>query len=347
MSDLYTSDGWLNFDYIADRGKWLNVIIGARQVGKTYGCLKYMLDNNLYHMLLRRTTAELELIAADNSLNPYLKFDGIYQTSLFRKHEGLCRICDYETDENGKMKPTLQRGLALSLPEIAHIKGFSGDKFTELVFDEAVPEKGVITRSSEGESFLNGYTTINANREIDKINPRPPVRVWLLSNSNRIDSPVFEALNVIDMILYARRKDLEELYDDGVAVIQPKSEVIINQRKETALMKLISKKSAFYGMAIENEFSYDKSPYITTLSIKGMQPLFKIGMFTCWQNGDGFYICRAPFTGKTQSVFEDDNNGREQVRTMYAILKAYYYAGLVKFSDLYAITIFKRIFNIA
>lgn len=347
MNNLYTSDGWLNFDYIADRGKWLNVIIGARQVGKTYGCLKYMLDHNLYHILLRRTTDELDLIAADNDLNPYLKFDDYYKISLFRKRKGMCRICDYTTDENGIMKPTTQRGLALSLPEIAHIRGFSGDKFTEIVFDETVPEKGVITRSSEGESFLNGYTTINGNREIDKVNPRPPLRAWLLSNTNRIDSPVFEALNIIDMILYARRKGLEELYDDGVAIIQPKSEKITSQRKETALMKQVSKTSEFYGMAIENEFAYDRSPFITTLSIKGMQPLFKIGMFSCWQNGDGFYICHAPFTGRKQNIFKDDNNGREQIRTMYAILKAYYYAGLVKFSDLYAITIFKRIFNIA
>ena len=39
---LYTNEGWLNFDYIASKGAWLNVIIGKRQVGKTYGTLKYM-----------------------------------------------------------------------------------------------------------------------------------------------------------------------------------------------------------------------------------------------------------------------------------------------------------------
>ena len=85
MSDfLYTPEGWLNIPYIAGQPAWLIVIIGKRQVGKTYGARKYMLDNNIYHILLRRTTAELDTISASPDLNPCKVFEPEHHTGLFR-----------------------------------------------------------------------------------------------------------------------------------------------------------------------------------------------------------------------------------------------------------------------
>ena len=62
MTDLYTPEGWLNFDYIDSQPAWLIVIIGKRQAGKTYGALLNMLKYDKQFILLRRTTAELDTI---------------------------------------------------------------------------------------------------------------------------------------------------------------------------------------------------------------------------------------------------------------------------------------------
>ena len=63
--NIYDDNGYLNIAEIAGAGAWLNVLISARQrFGKTYGVLKYMLDNNINHILLRRSTKELEAITA-------------------------------------------------------------------------------------------------------------------------------------------------------------------------------------------------------------------------------------------------------------------------------------------
>lgn len=343
MSDLYLPQGWMNFDHILEQGAWLNLIIGKRQVGKTYGALQMMLKHNLYHILLRRTTAELDTISASPDLNPYKVYEPEYHVGLFKQAKKLCRICDYETDAEGKATPTEQRGLATSLAEIAHIRGFNGSAFSDLVFDEVIPEKGVVTRKTEGEAFLNAYVTINGNRELQGM---PPLRCWLLANTNRIDSPILEALNVIDDILYMRRKGKEELLtEQGVYILQPGSVKVTEERKKTALMQQIDKRSDFYGMAMENEFAYDDSPYIKTISLKGMQPAWSYdNKLFCWSRPGGFYICQAP--GKFAVRYDASRTDREKLAMDWSVMRPYYYAGCILFSDLRTLSIFKGIFGI-
>lgn len=345
MSNLYLPVGWLDFEYIDSLPFWLCLILGKRQIGKTYGCLELMLKKSYYHILLRRTTTELDTISAAPDLNPYKVFEPKYHVGLFKQAKKLCRICDYALDEEGKAEPTEQRGIATSLAEIAHIRGFNGSAFTDLVLDEAVPEKGVITRKTEGEAFLNAYVTINGNRELEG---KPPLRAWLLANTNRIDSPILESLNLIDDILYMRRKGKEQLLtDQGVLILQPDSAKVSELRKDTKLMQQISKKSDFYGMAMENEFAYDTSPYIKTMDIRRMIPEWSFGkdMF-CWSCEKGFYICRAPFN-KGAKKYEASRTGTEQLSRDWNILKQYYWAGQIFFADMKMLYKFKNIFGLS
>ena len=343
--NLYTPDGWLNFEYIKEKPAWLIVIIGKRQVGKTYGCLQTMLRNDVKHILLRRTTEELETISASPDLNPYKIFEPEFHTGLFKSSKRLCRICDYIPDEEGRAVPGYQRGIATSLAEIAHIRGFNGSTFTDLIFDEFIPEKGVITRRFEGDAFLNAYTTINGNRELSG---DPPLRAWLLANTNNINSAILEALNLTDDILYMRRKGKEELLTDtGVYILQPVSESVSSRRKDTALMKQISKKSDFYGMAIENEWSYDESPYIKTMPLKNMTPVWSYDdTIFCWQMQEGFYLCRAAGKLPARDKYDSSRTSREKLAMDYNVLKQYYYAGMIYFSDLRILSLFKSIFGI-
>lgn len=344
-NELYTPDGWLNFEYILNRGAWLNIIIGARQVGKTYGTLRLMLNHNFKHVLLRRTTEEVETISATPDLCPYKVFEPDFKVSFFKSGSKISRISDYTIGVDGKAIEENQRGIITSLAQISHIRGFNGLPFSEIVFDEFIPEKGVICRKTEGETFLNAYATINGNRELKGDRP---LRAWLLANTNNINSPILEALNVTDDILYMRRKGKEELMtDNNVLIVQPQSTKIIDRRKETALMRQISRKSDFYGMAIENRFSYDESPYIKTMPITGMRPLWVYDYsIYCWEHGTGFYICRAPFKCAAEYRYNSTRTDRERLYNDFGYMKPYYYAGCISFADMRVYTIFKNIFEI-
>ena len=101
MSDLYLPEGWLNMEYIAEAPEAFIIIIGKRQVGKTYGVLQYMLRHDIYHILLRRTTQELELISSAPDLNPYKAFEPDYHVGLFKSNANDENVC-YSYEKKGK-----------------------------------------------------------------------------------------------------------------------------------------------------------------------------------------------------------------------------------------------------
>lgn len=340
--NIYDIDGFLNIPEIAKTGAWLIVLISSRQrFGKTYGVLKYMLDNDLTHILLRRTSKELERITSSQMLDPYNKFKPEYSVGLFSTSD-MAEICDYTAGEDAKPIKGKRRGLCMSLPQIAGVRGFDGSAFTDLVFDEFIPEKGSYQRSTEGEATLNAYYTINGNRE-DQGNK--PLRLWLLANANDINSPILEAFNLQDDVIELQKKRKEYiLKDNGVLVVIPRGNRKADARAATAINSQIRSDSEFYKMAVGNEFSYDESPLITNLPIKHMKPLFSYDLtLYAWEYDKGVYICRAPHKTDPYTISKWD---RAQLAANYLWMKRYYYEGLVMFSDLRLLSMFRQLFDI-
>ena len=348
MSDLYLPEGWPNIEFIDGFGCWMNVLISARQVGKTYSVLKYLIEHNRTHLFTRRTRHELEAIATNPIMNPYDKLqESDIHVTLKGSPDKMMDILGYDLDSSGKQVVNGNfYGIATSLTEIAAVRGFNGGAFSDWVFDEFIPEQIVVTRKAEGDAFLNAHVTLNSNRELIG---QEPIKTWLLANTNKIDSPILDALDIVDDVLYLQRKGQEYLVTDNKVFIGLlKSEKIIEKRKETRLMKQISKKSDFYGMAINSEFSYDASPYIQQISIKHLMPAWSYdNKLFCWEKPGGYYICRAPFRSPYAPRYDGDKTGREKLALDHAYLKPYYYAGCISFSDLRVLSIFKNIFNIS
>lgn len=332
---LYHDNGYINVPAIAERPTWLKVLIGARQVGKTYGVLKYYLDSREPFILLRRTTDELRFIGNNSALDPFKKFEPEYHTRMYADG-GSYSIADY--DDNGIIEGS-RRGIALSLPQIAHIRGFDGSSFKAIIFDEAVPEKGVRVLQAEGDSLLNAYTTINGNRELEG---EPPITLWLLCNTNNINSRVLDALNLTHDIISMRSKGIEYVEKNGVSIFQGMSAKIIEQRKETALARQISNNSEFAGMAFDNSWSYDESPIIKVRSIKGLTPLCSYNFdLYLWEDSSGIYVCNAPHK---VNRYGGTNFDTQQFTADYSWLRRWYAEGLVTFSDLRVLALFKKIF---
>lgn len=346
MSDLYLPEGWPNIPYIDSLGCWLNILVSARQVGKTYSVLKYLIEENRTQIFMRRTRKEIKSISSSMILNPFetLKKSDIH-VMLTGSADTSMEIVGYD-EVDGKREPNNKfYGIATSMTEMAAIRGFNGAPFSDWVLDEFIPEKLVITREAEGDGFLNAHITINGNRELEGL---PPVKTWLLANTNRINSPILDALNIIDDILYMRRKGLEEyITPNNVFIGLLKSEKVIEKRKQTVLMKQISKKSDFYGMAIESEWAYDESPYVKTMPLKNLRPVWSYdNTFTCWETPNGYYICRAAGKVPTSCRYDGTRTGRERLEMEWSVCKLCYYAGCMVFSDLKALAVFKTIFGI-
>ena len=333
MKNIYTPDGWINVPEIASCGAWLNVITGPRQVGKTYGTLKYMIEQKRPFILMRRTVEEVQFLGINNAVNPF----AVYAPEHDIRMDRAGKILNIKEDDE-------IIGICLGLPTVATIRGFSAGRFTDIVFDEFIPEKHVVTRKTEGDALLNAYTTINGNRELEG---RPPVRMWLLANSNNINSPILTSLGLVDPILQMREKGREIWQRDGVLIVQPKSGRIIEQRRQTAMMKHLQQTGSaerFTGMALDNEFSYNDQTLVGKMPLSGLKPLCGIGPLYFWQRADGFlYVCRASHKAE---IFADNEFTREQFRDDYWWMFDQYRAGLMRFADLHLLELFKALFSI-
>ena len=102
---------------MADRDKIsFIVIIGSRQVGKTYGVLSLMLQQGRPFILMRRTQAEVDFIL-HNALNPFAAIDPAITCKRASGYHG-------DIIRRGESKETDERlGIVLALTTISKIRG--------------------------------------------------------------------------------------------------------------------------------------------------------------------------------------------------------------------------------
>ena len=331
--DLYTKDGWVNIPAVSALGAWCNIIIGKRQVGKTYGTLLYELQQDKPFMYLRRTTTEFDAITSDPDLNPFLplKNEG-FNVDIVKSGKVTYTIGAYEYEEGKPKNCTKKYGVGMTLPSIANIRGFNGSAFHDVVYDEFIPEKIVVKRKAEGDALLNAYVTINGNRELEG---KPPLRMWLLANAFDITSPILVDLGVVGHIARMAKTGQEwMLTDTGIFLCMPKSNAVSEKRAQTAFMKhmMKNKDSKFYQMAMENKFSYNDLSMVRPMSLAGMKPQFKVGDLYCYEyDSTHYYLCKSPH--QAHEVYSDTQAGRNTFRMAHPYFGMMFILGQVWCAD--------------
>lgn len=335
---LYTKEGFLNVSWIDREAKRINaafiVILGTRQIGKTYGTLKLMTDEKRNFILMRRTQTETDFIT-NGTLNPFLAL-GRTDIKVKKESQYIGKI-QAET-ENG-FEPI---GITLSLTCVSKIRGFSGTAFTDLVYDEFIPESHVNKIRNEGDAFLNAVVTISGNREIEG---KPPLRCWLLANSNNIGSPILKALNITDKVesMDKSGQELSILPDRGIIIVLAKARELSDRRKKTSLMKAISKESEFTKMAYDNEFSYNDAENVTRRDLKQYQQIAAVtGVFTIWKHKGNNSLYITSYRRCTRE-FSNTDRGYRELLTTIPTLKLNYTFNNTYFESLAIKEIYKEV----
>lgn len=327
---LYQESGFLDFDHIekiADsNGINFIIIIGKRQVGKTYGTLDLMLRRGYYFALLRRTADEMKFITVDVN-NPFAKLPYSVKIASESKYTASITSLDAEAEER-------RIGTVMALSTIAKIRGFDGSQYTDLVYDECIPEKHVIKLRNEGDAFLNCYTTIAGNRELEG---QKPLRAWLLANSNDLGAPILSALDitqVVERMSYAGQ-EIAVLSKRGIMIILPKSDTITERRTQTALYRAVGTVSDFAKMSLQNEFSYNDASDVRRVDLKQYKPLARVvNVFSIWEHkSNGTVYIGTPSDALFRFSYENNENGRRQFFNQFQDARVAYLAGGVSFGS--------------
>ena len=259
------------------RGLPFNVLTGGRGTGKTYGLLKYYLDKGDTIIYMRRTQQQTN-IASTKAMNPYKK---------------LCDDLgmDFEI-EKGHVKTiyvneaTFPTAYFIALSTFSNIRGFDASDCSAIVFDEFIPEKRERPIRNEGEALLNAYETVNRNRELEG---KEPLKLWMLSNTNDIVSPILKELGILEIALKMEKKQEEQYIDKerGLQLISFFFSPISELKGETALYKLAQKH--FREMALRNSYNFDAEE-IAPQDLRQYIPLVKLGEITFYKHKSDYFF---------------------------------------------------------
>lgn len=293
------------WDY-KDNNYPMQFFIGGRGDGKTYGALDgarlNYLDSGNKFIFSRLTIKEQKQITAKSTSakgNPFKKInkkEGCNIAILGNGDDLISSITEFEISEKNKLVQTgKEYGYACSLVDICDVRGMDFDDVTDWIIDEFVPEKHKRLPKGLGDALLNGYETINRDREDDG---REALRVWGLANANDIYNPIFKELGLVSVCEKAIREGRSDVYlkDRGIAIhLLEDSKELVESRKKRAITK-ISKGTQFSEMAFENEFAYNDFSNVAFRKVTGYRPIVALDNFTIYaQKGDGrLYISYTP-----------------------------------------------------
>ena len=281
---LYLNSGYINIRHCLRSGCPFVIIVGGRGTGKTYGALQAASEDQTPFILLRRTQAQADLIGKTefSPIQPVVNDLGRTQSckSLSKYTSAIYLDPDSET-------PQLA-GWTAALSTFSNLRGFDASTVQLIIYDEFIPESHERPIKNEGDAFLNCYETINRNRELQG---RPPVQALLLSNANRMDSPILESLGLIP-VLERMNKAGQKTYinrEAGVALFVIRKSPISSRKAETALYRA-TRSDRFERMSIGNEFAYDDLADIKPQPLHGWRLLLRLGDVYIYEQSGRWYV---------------------------------------------------------
>ena len=242
--NLYDENGYIDFPSIWKCGCPFMWLFGGRGTGKTFGALKFLIDDNKIKMIyMRRTARQIELSCTPRTM-PFKAINAACGRFIEPKKEGDF-VYFRENDKD------IAFGAALST--FYNLRGVSLEDYDVLFFDEVIPEPMERTRRGEGKALLDAIETINRNRELQG---RKPLRCIFCGNSDTLDSDILRAFGIIFIIekMVAGGKEVYINRESGHAVFNFYRSPISLKKSDTALYKA-TKNKAFRDKALLNQFA--------------------------------------------------------------------------------------------
>lgn len=249
MSKIYTSSGWVNWDYILEQEASFISVVGARGVGKTYGVMRKLIKDQKKFIYLRRLKSQLDQCGKLEG-NPFKKLNEDMDKNIKPYSSGGI-ITFRDGDKNSNI---ISVGVALSV--VANIRGIDFSDIDYIVFDEFISSDGERPIRNEFSAFLNFYETVNRNRELEG---KKPVKCIMLGNANTLINPYFSAWHfmktAVKMII--GNQMVWRSADNSRMIILLLASPISKRKADTALYK--NANSDFIQMALDNAFRTDET----------------------------------------------------------------------------------------
>lgn len=346
----YTPEGYLDTDALFATPYNCIIINGGRGTGKTYGCLKYVIEHKLNYMLLRRTQRQCNLLRRD-LFNPFkaLNRDMGWQIGTKAEGEGCYGYYNqvYDNDKQSYVCVGDRFGMLLALSTFSNLRGFDSQESQILIFDEFNPESGERKIEDEADKFFNAYETINRNRELQGM---PPLKLVLLSNSNTLNNDIMLSLHLVLQVEKMKRKG-QTIYKDekrSLLFIMMDDSPISEQKEDTFIYRLVGE-SQFKSMAIDNDFAQEDMSYVRQQNIREYRPTCAIAEICIYERksrrrGQGCYYISGHRSGSPRLYSLSDIDKKRFMLDNRHVWREYL-LGNVFFESYFCELIFQKFFT--
>ena len=290
------NDGYYHFrkdlESYPDAGMY--VVWSRRGPGKTYSFLRYVTDEELFFIYIKRTNDDVQLLCtgSDNpdlkaDLDPFVPLNRDFGWNIKPKliKQGIAAF--YEMNEDGRPVGA-PLGMCISLSRVKSAKGFDLSKAAFICFDEFIPQSTEVVRRREGEAFADFVMT--ALR--DKVKRGQRLQLVLFANAEEISTPITNAFELVDdMAELAFRRETHYYNRNRRILIHhiTQKEIPLTKEELQSDMFVMMKGTAWAQKAFFGDFANNDFSNIKKLSIKNMVCVHKVH----YENKD-YYIYRRP-----------------------------------------------------
>lgn len=342
MKSFYNERGFLNIRAIFNYGIVFNYIWGGRGTGKTYGILKFCVENNLKFIYMRSLDTQMKM-SKRVEMTIYKRINKDMGWNIIPVSLGMSSVfAMYKADDESKPEELV--GYCTSLSTCANIRGLDFSDVDVIFYDEFIPKITEKKVPMAGFTFNEFYETVNRNRELLG---DTPVICFLATNSNMLECDMFMykrlMAKVSDMSL--NNKSLSIMKDRNIALFNLWDSPISEEKKNTALYQSESEDSDFYSMALNNDFYNADYSGIKSRNLNEYRPLCSVGEISIYEhkNRERFYITNH-HSGSPDSYALTSRDIRA-FRRNYIWIYEYYLDNLIEFEDITVKALFEYYFR--
>ncbi len=328
--NIYLKSGYLNMSAIIEDPAPFIFVPAARGTGKTYGTLKYFVEQRKTILLIRRTAKEADLQANVDATSYKSVFDDmrIPYTCGGVSSYGIVRTADGDP---------FNAAYIAALNTFASVRGIDFSDIDYIVFDEFIAEPHVRKIKNEGMALANLYESVNRNRELQG---KPPVKLICLANSVNMANDTFMYFGLIDQAEDMLKKGDEIRRIGNKLLIIPQNSPISEMKSKTALYQAVS--TEFSEMAIKNKFILNDFTYVQERNLREYSCQFKVGDLYIYKHKTAreYY---ATFTrGQTKHVYANGYADLARFRRDKWRFAGLYLDGHIRFENYRAVALWER-----
>ena len=273
------------------RNKWrvFNLFLGGRGIGKTYSAIDYAVNSGKQFLYIRSTEKQIQLSLTPDRGNPFKKWATDHKRDIFiRKGEDVNDIVEVTRENDSESETVI--GYAAALSTFENLRGVDFSMIDLILYDEFIQARPFAFDAFR--AFLNLYESVNRNRELTG---SEPVRVFLLANTQELNSPILAGFNLIGDIEKMKRSG-QNRYSRGDIYVELGDSEISEKKKKNVLYRNLPETDEYKREALQNEFSRNDFSMIgKPKNLREYRPIVCIDGLGIWSHKSkrSYYVCSA------------------------------------------------------